>query len=450
MIHDVPESQEAAQAQTTIADALSMGLELHKQNRLKEAEYIYRTILEAVPEQVEALNFLGVLLHQEGHTQAGVELISKAITVCPTYVDAQTNLGNVLRWQGKLPEAAAAFRRAIELAPGHVDAYNNLGVILKNQRQYEQANACLRRAIELDPNRGDSHYNLANVLDQCGGIDEAAVHFRLAIELKPALVDAYDALARSLVRHGKQADALKLYDELLERVPNHPIAQHMRAAMSGENTPLRASNEYVASTFDRFAENFDSVIGGLEYQAPQLVAAAVAADLPASLSGRQLNILDAGCGTGLCGPLLRPLAAKLVGIDLSQRMIEKTRQREIYDQLVLGELTEFLRQSPNAFDIIASADTLNYFGDLAAVLGAAAGALRSGGRLVFTLEINAGQPTESGYCLALHGRYGHDETYVCRALEQAGFNDHAISRGCLRRENHQPVGGLIITASRSS
>ena len=42
-------------------------------------------------------------------------------------------------------------------------------------------------------------------------------------------------------------------------------------------------------------------------------------------SASRPRILDAGCGTGLCGPLLRPLAARLVGVDLSEKMVELAR-----------------------------------------------------------------------------------------------------------------------------
>ena len=38
-----------------------------------------------------------------------------------------------------------------------------------------------------------------------------------------------------------------------------------------------------------------------------------------------LDVLDLGCGTGLCGPLLRPYARALAGVDLSPQMLERMR-----------------------------------------------------------------------------------------------------------------------------
>ncbi|WP_204319811.1 class I SAM-dependent DNA methyltransferase, partial [Klebsiella pneumoniae] len=83
------------------------------------------------------------------------------------------------------------------------------------------------------------------------------------------------------------------------------------AAISGENVPDRASDAYVANLFDAFAATFDHKLARLDYRAPELVAEAVAASQEAGTTG--LAILDAGCGTGLCGPSLRPFADRLIG-----------------------------------------------------------------------------------------------------------------------------------------
>ncbi len=70
-------------------------------------------------------------------------------------------------------------------------------------------------------------------------------------------------------------------------------------------------------TFDSFAASFDSKLAKLLYRAPALVAEMLAEpDVEASKS---LDVLDAGCGTGLCGPLIAPYARRLVGVDLSAR-----------------------------------------------------------------------------------------------------------------------------------
>jgi predicted TPR repeat methyltransferase len=121
--------------------------------------------------------------------------------------------------------------------------------------------------------------------------------------------------------------------------PGNPIPQHMVAAGS-RAVPERAADQYVADLFDGFAESFESTLLSLGYQTPQVLSALIQAELGDDTT--PLRILDAGCGTGLAAPLLKPLASQLVGVDLSPKMIDKARERSLYDELVVAELCAFM------------------------------------------------------------------------------------------------------------
>jgi predicted TPR repeat methyltransferase len=230
-----------------------------------------------------------------------------------------------------------------------------------------------------------------------------------------------------------------------EQEPNNPYVLHHLAACTGEAVPGRASDAYVETEFDCFAASFDATLERLNYRAPTVVADAVAAALAAP--ARQFDIADLGCGTGLCGPLLQPWARQLAGCDLSRQMLMRAAERGVYDVLVKAELTAFLRERPDAFDLIVSADTLNYFGELGEVAQAAHGALRVGGTLVFTLEALA---ADAGAAVRLqpHGRYAHDGAHVRRVFEAAGLAVDAPAIAILREENRIAVQGWLIVARR--
>jgi predicted TPR repeat methyltransferase len=134
----------------------------------------------------------------------------------------------------------------------------------------------------------------------------------------------------------------------------------MLAAVGGADVSLRASDDFVCSTFDGFADSFDRSLESLHYRAPQLLRDALVASglLPCPGSFR---ILDLGCGTGLCGPLLQLQALRLVVVDLSTMMLSKAAARGVYDQLNRAELTAWLAACAERFDVAVAADVLCYF-----------------------------------------------------------------------------------------
>jgi len=220
----------------------------------------------------------------------------------------------------------------------------------------------------------------------------------------------------------------------------------MLAACSGRDVPPRASDAFVEKTFDSFAASFDSKLSKLSYRAPALVAEML--NRSSVAPPKSLDILDAGCGTGLCGPLLAPHARRLVGVDLSERMLAQARQRSVYDELVKGELTAYLTDCNEAFDVIVSADTFVYFGRLDSVVAAAEKALRPGGRLVFTVEELA-DDQNGGYSLGTSGRYRHAREHVEAVLLEAGFRPEIVSAE-LRLEAGEPVAGLVVQGTKSA
>jgi predicted TPR repeat methyltransferase len=182
---------------------------------------------------------------------------------------------------------------------------------------------------------------------------------------------------------------------------------------------------------------------------------------------RSLQVADVGCGTGLCGPLVRDWARRLAGCDLSAGMLRLASERGVYDDLEKAELVGYLGLRPQAFDLVLSADTLCYFGDLSGVAQAAFQALRGGGRLVFTVEaLDAASPdvdadAEAGhavdvdkavnlddYRLLPHGRYAHSRDYLRTVASGAGFVIEDLSRELLRYESGLPVMGWLVGAIR--
>jgi predicted TPR repeat methyltransferase len=430
----------------SVTDALVVAVRLHQQGHLLEAEELYRNILSVVPEHPDVLHFLGVLSHQLGRNAEAVGLIRRAMAMMPEHVDALSNLGNVLRDSGQLAEAEATYRKAVALAPDRVEPRNNLGVVLKNQGRLEEAIAEYDAALAIAPEYADAHHNLAAALAAQGKHDEAVAAARRAIALRPDHSPAWRNLSHTLHRSGNTAEAARVLEQWLAIDPGNPVAAHMLAAYGRRSVPDRASDDYVKDVFDEFAGSFDVVMDRLDYRAPTLIAERIALEVRGT-SG-DLDVLDAGCGTGLCGPLLRRHARRLVGVDLSERMIAYARERGDYDELVAAELTSFLQSGETGFDLIVSADTLVYIGDLEPFFAAAAHRLSPDGLLVFTAEHAADLEATGSFRLEPSGRYSHSKSGLERCLTAAGLAPGAVTEAVLRKERGQPVAGLVVAARR--
>jgi predicted TPR repeat methyltransferase len=429
-----------------IADAMAYARELQTEGRLEAADELYRRILAAAPDYPDAWHFRGVVAFQLGRLDEAETLIRRAVELAPAYSDAHNNLGNVLQHQKRAEEAVTCYERAIALQPDRADAYNNLGNAFQQQKRHDEAVVFYEKAIALRPDMADAHLNLGKALEALDQMQQALTAYRQAVMLRPFHFDSYRRLGAALYGWGRIDEAAEVYRKWQSLDPENPLARHLLSACTGEGVPSRASDDTVRNIFEGFADSFDQILEGLQYRAPSLVGQA-AADLLGA-PGARLDILDAGCGTGLCGEHVKPFARRLVGVDLSLEMLKRAGLRRLYDELIMGELTAFVGAVPAAWDLIVSADTLVYFGDLSSAMAAAQRALRPGGSIVFTLERAEDGEAPDGLRINPHGRYSHTEAYVRRVLSTARLEPRQVTHVHLRLELKKPVDGLLVVASR--
>ena len=429
----------------TVPQAMELALECMRNGHFDEGEEVCRKILAVAPDHPDAMHYAGVLAHENGRTDEALVLIERSLELAPGQADWYSNLGIVRQARGDLEGAIDAYQRAIALAPQHANAHGNLGVLLKVQGNLPDAEAEYRRAIELNANHADAYHNLAVLLSATDRAKEAVSCYCRALTLKPHYPEARRALVLAYCVLGRRDLAIQMCEEWLKDEPGSPIARHTFAACSGREVPSRASDDYVKLVFDSFSNSFEAKLARLQYRAPTLVAESLGRS--GVEPARALDVVDLGCGTGLCGPLLAPYARRLTGVDLSAGMLKHAADKKVYDDLFQVELTAYLEDNPGSFDVIVSADTLVYFGGLEAVIAAAARALRPGGLFIFTVEEAVEPDQADGYALQPHGRYNHGAGYVERLLGRAGLQP-TLDRAELRMESGVPVPGLVVRAAR--
>jgi predicted TPR repeat methyltransferase len=391
----------------------------HRAGDHAAAESGYRQHLKEFPNDPSALHFLGLLRTHQGRNEEAVKLMVAALEIDPEYVDA----------------------------------WSNLSVAYLKERDFERSEFCARKAIEISPQFANAWASLGMTLRARNASEEALVAWGRALELQPGMRNIAISYGHLLYRLDRLPEALEFYARWQASDPDDPIPQHMLAAVGGAERPMRASDGYVRATFDDFAESFDRNLEELGYRAPQLLFDAVMQSA-ALQPQHSLDVLDIGCGTGLCGPLLRPIARRLVGVDLSPNMLSKAAMRAVYDQLNCAELTQWLAECGQQFGLVVAADVLCYFGDLSAAFANARAVLAPGGCFACSLEAlpaaAADNPTSpEPFLLQPHGRYQHDRKHVEAALSAAGLDIVSISTQTLRHERQNAVVGIVVVARRA-
>jgi len=156
----------------------------HRAGRLPAAIAGYNQILGTDPENLDALNNLGVALRATGRRAAAVACYDRALAIRPDNPQCLSNRGNALRELDRFDEAAASLRRAVNLAPENAAHVFNLGLVMRDINALDEALACFDRALALDPGYAEAHLDRALVLLRRGefaeGLDEYEWRWKLS------------------------------------------------------------------------------------------------------------------------------------------------------------------------------------------------------------------------------------------------------------------------------
>jgi len=336
---------------------------------------------------------------------------------------------------GRYEAAERDFSASLALVPGRPSTLTNLGATRLKLGRVDEATSLLQEALRQEPDNAEALGHLAAALAEAGEHESALAAVTRALDLSPGNGAAWSlrgTLAREL---GRREEAAAAYRQALAHGADRQLTAYYLAGVANENAPPAAPpRQYVEQLFDAYAQDFDLHLAGrLQYRAPQILVDGL--DTP-----RFRSALDLGCGTGLCGPLLRPRVDRLEGVDLSAAMVERARGSGFYDEVAQADIAEFLETTPRRHDLLIAADVFIYVGALERVFDGAARVLDPGGAFCFSLE--AADERES-FALRMSLRYAHSERYIRTLAAQRGFELQATARHPLRIDQGQPVAGLF-------
>jgi len=401
----------------------------------------WRRALELTPDFTAAHVKLGDAYSAKGEMESSETSYRKAVALTPDDPRPLVGLARVLLFSGRGEEGESVLHEALELSKGAPDVVNLIGTVLLEVGGLDAALELFAAIARDEPDEPRGHTGMGLALQMLGRPDEAEIAYRKALDIEPGNALALKHLGVLLQERGELEAAAECFRDLLVSNPDDDVARHMLAATTGEMT-TGAPAGYVTRLFDDYADRFDAHLSQISYRVPELIRDAVVEVAGSGKSG--WRVLDLGCGTGQCGEILRPLAEFLAGVDLSPRMVAKSRARNVYDSLATRSIDEALEGQEQTFDLIVAGDVFTYVGDLSGVMEGCARALRPGGLMAFSVEDTGGE----GFELRPTGRYAHSSPYI-DSLAAASNLTPAYRGEMTLRDDPVPIRGRIVVLSKA-
>ena len=410
--------------------------------------------LEAKPDFEFAYRDLIAALLQGQQIGKAKDVLERAISAYPESAEFQFNLANLLSHENDYDGAVACYEKVLSIQPGSAECHKNLADVLGKRGEPDKAIVSYQKALWFEPNLVDAQIGLGGVMERQGKIDEAVACYRRAAALEPKSAAAHQFLGNALLAQGATREAVACFEEVVRLDPENGL-KHLIAALSGGDSE-RAPSAYVEKLFDQYASKFDShLVEVLSYSVPEKLTNLLRPH--ADPNGEKWIVLDLGCGTGLSGAAIAPYARRLVGVDLSAKMLEKARERNLYNRLEhLDLLTMMQAEAASSYDVVFAADVFVYFGKLDELVDQAQRLLRPGGLFAFSVE-SLDALTDStdalsdqrNHKLNITGRYAHSSAYLARMAAHNKFEVLSTMETQSRLDKGKPVQGYLVLWRRA-
>lgn len=345
---------------------------------------------------------------------------------------------------GRLEEAERHYRVSLELLPGRASTLINLAATQLRRGRAHDVLVTADAELRAQADSVDALLHRGTALAQLGRTAEALAAFERLLAAEPTHAAAWSFSGSLLRETHRPGEAAHAYREALRHGAEPALNGYYLASVTAADAPPTAPAAYVEALFDGYADDFDAhLVGQLHYEAHRRLVDT----LTAATGGNYRSALDLGCGTGLCGPLVRPMTQRLTGVDLSGRMLERARTLGIYDRLECADIADFLDRTGDRHDLVLAADVFIYVGDLARVFAGVRRVMASG---VFCFSVETLPAGDSAAFRLLPSlRYTHATDYILRLAAAHGFSPISLVTGPVREEQRAAIDGLYVCLRRT-
>ena len=422
--------------------------------------------------------YKAIAAYQRQDYLSAIKYSQKALRKTPQDIELLLLIGNTYYMQQKYSEAAKYYQQIINLQPDNYQAIINCAEAFLWQHKYSDilpyisalkddyyadflsakisfekedfiaAEQYLQTAL-------NKHQNNAWVWNLLSQVAQKNTHYTLALEAGFQAVERGGGdvahqlnLAYCIYEIGSEKGAdfvVSILQKWYQKYPQSAIAQQCYFSFFPNPKFCKSNLQYVRDVFDNFADSFEQTLSDLSYQVPQEIGKEIRKVYPSNYH-QKIRILDIGCGTGLCAPIIDSIFPKyhLDGVDISSQMLVFAEQKHIYKKLINADVEEYFSRCCNAYNLCVAADVFTYFGDLKKVFFGVANSLKKDG--VFKFSITKLDSQISDWQQHISGRFLHTKKYIKKELSENGFSNIKFTSTILRTEGKKNVQGWIVSA----
>ncbi len=317
-------------------------------------------------------------------------------------------------------------------------------------KKFDKAIPFFQKALSIDSTNSWWYNYLSQSMQKCGDLSGALENAWQAV-LQDENDNAHHLNLAYTIYEIFDEEGLEKIDSYLKKwykkYPQNPIAEQCFKSYFYDKNFSCSNLKYVEELFDVFASDFDNVLSELEYDSPKIIAQYLQEFLTAK-NNDKISILDLGCGSGLCGKYLKKIFKKsrIVGVDISAQMLKTAKAKNVYDELIKGDIINCFDVKKEVFNVVVASDVLTYFGKLDAIFEKVDSVLCKNG--VFTFTISENKINNNDYFLMPSSRFVHTQKYVENEIKKRKFKLTKKESKILRKEGDKDVVGMVYSVKK--